>query len=389
MVYNKFLTWLLAFVACNVAMASEKPFRILRPTTDHDEFCYTWLMEIRNISRESSPDDFEGILRKSMLTLYDALLQSNPEISGSRAVGYQLKERLSELTSRRTPEEGYIEISKATGNGMILRTSEVCIAVNLSGESYPWVSPETEDIEEIMKMFAGVADMLIITDPSPASCDPQTVNLFRKAGKPVFAPEGMLRGDPGVTHMGKEGVKIVLPDMDSPFTLSFTDTGSDEEKIEKLMMLKHEALPAILISTVCSEDDIYSDSFNPETGGILIAPAWQPWFDTLVKKTSPLAVTSCGEHALGIPYSERGFMNVSRKALEKSVADLKSLMIPGETWAVKTPSVSSVKETETSDGRSGRIRRFDLNGREIRDISGYSGIYIEKKGEETYKLYKH
>lgn len=354
--------------------------KVLRPTSDPDEFCHVWIAELKILSQQTSPDDFDGLIRKGMITLYDGLLQSNPVVSGSRAVGYFLKEGLQTVAASARPTDGVLKIHKCPGNGAIVRNSELTVAVNLSSISFPWVNPETGAIVKAMEQIAQYSDILVITDGSSASADKDVVEMFLSASKPVFAPQGVLDDVSGVKHYSQKGERLNLTG-NRVVVVKGVPAGEDTGT---LVELRSESLMPLIVCTEWDASTVASLKDKVTTGGILITKAWADSFAALTESVSPSLVISVGEHSLDVPYAERGFMNVSAKALKKCNAQEKILMIPGEVWKTKT-QLSGIESTVCDDGFTKR-RYYDLNGIEISSPESYHGIYVEKIGNESRKL---
>lgn len=360
--------------------------RVWKPTADRDEFCYTWLMEINTLSELTEPES-GGLLRQGMLTLYDALMESNADVSGSRAVGFQLVKRIEGAVEASAPSAGSASIHKLTGNGVIVRTGSACVAINVSMKSFPWVAPETSSIAKTVEVLADISDMLIISDTSSASCDPDVVALFRKKSKPVFAPEGILPGESGVTRVNEKDLKFFIAGSGPGLSIRTLPLGNGDDKGEYIR-LEGEGYPPISICTSFGADGISTPESPAAEGGILIAPAWKAGFSAISDFAAPSVVISVGEHNLADPYGRRGFMKAAKAALSPLTECKCPLMIPGEGWSTELEAVSGIEEPMETESRHLPARFYDLNGMEIRDISRFSGIYIERRGGVTRKLFK-
>lgn len=354
--------------------------KVLRPTSDPDEFCHVWIAELKILSKRTAPDDFDGLIRKGMITLYDGLLQSNPVVSGSRAVGYFLKEGLQDVAASATPSDGIMDIYKCPGNGAVIRTSKLTVAVNLSAISFPWVEPETSAINRAMKQIAEYSDILLITDGSSASADKDVVDMYLNASKPVFAPQGVLDDVSGVKHYSQKGERLNLTG-NRVVVVKGMPAGEDTGT---LVELRAESLMPLVVCTEWDASTVASLKDKVTPGGILITKAWADNFAALTESVSPSSVISVGEHSLDVPYAERGFMNASAKALKSCKASGKVLMIPGESWRMESQS-SGIEPTIYDDGAV-QPRYYDMNGVEIRCPESFHGIYVEKKGNASRKL---
>ena len=160
--------------------------------------------EIINTDQPSTAEPTKA--RKAALYLLDQILHDT-RLDGSPLVSNFLDGRMQlVLADLKTPLKKGVKIYKLYNDGWIIRTPKVTIGWDIYRGRKVKDAERRLMSDSIATALADACDIMFLTHNHPDHVDPFVVDCFTSKGKPVVAPDEILKDNTAVTHTRKEEI---------------------------------------------------------------------------------------------------------------------------------------------------------------------------------------